>query len=137
MAFTFTKRGKGRTNRRTPGVMNKTEAAYAAHLELLKNTGQILGWKYESLTFTLAKLLSWKPDFVVQVLSGDMECHEVKGLKKERKGVPGKADREEGPYIESQSLIKAKIAASQWPFRFVVVYPDGAGGWNQREIEAA
>jgi len=136
MALNF-KPAKGRTNRRKPGCMNKTETAYGAHLELLKRGGQILEWKYESVTLKLAKDLRWTPDFYVQLPDGTIELHECKGRVKARTSVPGKPDRKEGPYVESQSLNKAKVAASMYPFRVVIVYPDGQGGWANREVEAA
>lgn len=135
MAFKF-KPAKGRTNRRKPGVMNKVESAYADHLQTLKNTGAILEWKYESVTLKLAKDLRWTADFYVQLPDGVCELHECKGRVKARQGVPGKPDRKEGPYVESQSLNKAKVAASLFPFRVVIVYPSD-NGWATQEVEAA
>lgn len=133
--MTFRKPAKGRANRRKPGVMNKVESAYAAHLDLLKRTGQILDWKYESVTLKLAADLRWTPDFFVQLASGDCESHECKGRVKARTNVPGKADRKDGPYVESQSLNKAKVAASLFPFRVVIVWPGDGGSWSSKEIE--
>ena len=53
----FFARGKVRAVRRTfhrPGQMNKTEAAYAAHLELLKRAGEISDYAFEKYKLRLA-----------------------------------------------------------------------------------
>lgn len=130
----FAKRGRGRTSRRIPGTMNGTEQKYAARLDLLEKSGQILMWKYEGITLKLADMTRWTPDFFVQALDGSVEFHECKGRIKARKGVEGKADRKEGPRVEDHSWVKVKVAASMYPFRFVVVYP-GDVGWIEKEIE--
>lgn len=60
------------------GVMNKTEQAYANHLEEKRLSGEIIDWSYEPLTIHLAKLTSYKPDFLVQAKDLTLEIHEVK-----------------------------------------------------------
>lgn len=97
-----------------PGVMNKTEAAYDAHLGLLQAAGEILWRRFEGVKLRLADKTFYTPDFAVMAADGVMEMHEVKG------------------FWEDDARAKIKIAADQYPFRFraVMVRPkkDG-GGW--------
>ena len=94
------KPGKGRTARRVPGTMNKTEERYEREvLAPMKERGEIIGYGFEDHTFRLGPDLRYTPDFSVQLANGDMEFHEVKaGLKS------GK------PLIED-ALYAAKLAA--------------------------
>lgn len=96
------------------GVMNKTEASYAARLELQKHTGNILWYKFEGITFKLADDTRYTPDFVVMLANGELEAHEVKGQ------------------WQDDAKVKIKVAASMFPMRFIAVKvrrkKDG-GGW--------
>ena len=56
-----TKYGK----RHTPGVMNKTEEAYAKTLQVRKLAGEIVDWQFEAQTFKLAADCRYTPDFAV------------------------------------------------------------------------
>lgn len=100
------------------GAMNKTEAAYDAHLETLHRAGQIAWRKFEGLKLRLADNTFYTPDFAVMASDGVMECHEVKG------------------FWQDDARAKIKIAADLYPFRFIAVKvkakKDG-GGW---EVEA-
>lgn len=102
------------------GAMNKTEAAYAAHLEALKHAGQVLWYRFEGLKFRLADNTFYTPDFAVMSASGLMECHEVKG------------------HWLDDARAKIKIAADLYPFRFVAIMAkskkDG-GGWKVEAFE--
>lgn len=105
---------KGRP-RPTPGAMNKTEVEYAAHLGELLIAGDILGWWFEPVTLRLAKLTTYRPDFLVMHTSGLLEFREVKG------------------HWEDDARAKIKIAAElHWMFVFTAVTKrrkkDG-GGW--------
>jgi hypothetical protein len=97
------------------GVMNKTETAYAAHLEKLKAAGAILWWKFEGLKFRLADNTFYTPDFDVMTVEGLIECHEVKG------------------FWMDDARQKIKIAADMYPFQFIAIKAaskkDG-GGWS-------
>ena len=101
------------------GEMNKTEAAYNRSLELLQSAGEIAWFKFEGLKFRLADGCFFTPDFVVMKPDGVMEAHEVKG------------------YMQDDANVKIKVAASMYPFRFIVVKvrakKDG-GGWSIKEI---
>ena len=96
------------------GQLNKTEAAYDAHLAAQQHAGQILWRKFEGLKLRLADNTFYTPDFAVMAADGVMECHEVKG------------------YWQDDARAKIKVAADLYPFRFIAVRAkpkkDG-GGW--------
>jgi hypothetical protein len=110
---------RGRGVRRQPGTMNKTEASYARHLEALAARGDISWFRFEGLTFKLAKDTRYTPDFVVMTRDGLMECHEVKG------------------FFEEDAKVKIKVAAEMFPFTFWLVrakpQKDG-GGFEITEV---
>lgn len=98
------------------GVMNKTEAAYAVHLEELKHDGDILWHKFEGLKFRLADNTFYTPDFAVMASSGQIELHEVKG------------------YWQDDAKVKIKVAADMYPFVFKAVKAKAkkhGGGWEE------
>lgn len=101
------------------GQMNKTEAAYAAHLEQLKTQGDVLWYKFEGVKVRLADNTFYTPDFAVLLLDGQLQMHEVKG------------------HWQDDARVKIKVAADQYPFRFIAVKPlpkkDG-GGWSVEEF---
>ena len=119
-----TKPARGRT-RHVSGEMNKTETAYATHLEMLKRAGQVLWFGFECWTFKLAKDTRYTPDFVVQLSGGELELHEVKGRT-----------RANGKYFaEDDAKVKVKVAAAVFPMLAVkVCWPDGAGGWKTEDF---
>ena len=102
------------------GAMNKTEAAYAQRLEVLRQRGEVIWYKFEGVKLRLADNTFYSPDFAVMVQSGQMEMHEVKG------------------YWQDDARVKIKVAADLYPFRFIAVKPqlkrDG-GGWNTEVFE--
>lgn len=101
------------------GQMNKTEAAYAAHLEVQKSLGDILWYKFEGVKVRLADNTFYTPDFAVMTHDGSLEMREVKG------------------HWQDDARVKIKVAADQYPFRFIAVKPlpkkDG-GGWSVEEF---
>ena len=110
------KPARARHQSHTPERMNKTEAAYAAHLDLLLAAGEILGWKFESVKLRLADLTWYTPDFLVQLPSREMEFHEVKG------------------FWRDDARVKIKVAAETFPaFHFLAVQrraKKAGGGWD-------
>ena len=105
----------GRGLRLPKGEMNKTEAAYARDLERRKQAGEILWYAFEGFKLRLAKNTTYSPDFVVMIATGEIECHEVKGR------------------WEDDARCKIKVAAEQFPFRFIAVTKRAekhGGGWN-------
>lgn len=101
------------------GQMNKTEAAYALHLELLKRAGEIQWYKFEAMKFRLADNTFYTPDFMVMARDDRFEAHEVKG------------------FWTDDARVKIKVAAEMYPmcFRAVKAKPkkDG-GGWSEEDF---
>lgn len=103
MSRTITRFDYRALGRLPAGQMNKTEQAYAAHLELLKASGDVLWWKFEGLKFRLADKTFLTPDFVVMTRSGLIELHDVKG------------------FLMEDANVKMKVAASMYPFEFFII----------------
>lgn len=97
------------------GTMNKTEAAYASYLEILKHAGEVLWWKFEGVKLRLAYNTFYTPDFAVLMADGLFHCHEVKG------------------FWRDDALVKIKVAASIYPFRFIAV-KKVKEGWQREEF---
>lgn len=97
------------------GEMNKTEAAYANYLELLKRTGEVVWYEFEPMNLRIASKCFYKIDFLVMKASGQLECHEVKG------------------FWTDDALVKIKAAAEKFPFRFISVMLK-EGNWEVREF---
>ena len=111
--------GRYALGRLRPGQMNKSEAAYAAHLALQQRVGAVLWYRFEGLKLRLADNTFYTPDFAVMMASGEIELHEVKG------------------HWEDDARVKIKVAAEQYPFRFVAVKPrtiSNGGGWAVEEF---
>ena len=101
-----------------PGRMNKTECAYADYLERLKIGGQISDWKFEALKLRLADKTFYTPDFMVVMPDGTIELREVKG------------------FWEDDARVKIKVAAAQFPFRFIAVKKNRAGSWMMENFNS-
>lgn len=107
------------------GTMNATETKYAAHLDQLRLAGDVLWWKFEAIKLQLAPDTTLTVDFVVLLADGTLEMHDVKGAK---------------AIYADDAKVKMKVAASEFPFVFRVVFPvkkaDG-GGWNIERVGRA
>lgn len=116
----------GKVRAKQPGEMNKTEMRYAEHLERRRLAGEIRSYRYEPVTFRLAKKTRYTPDFMIELLSGEICFTEVKGRKSD------------GGYItDPVGKVKIKIAAELFPeFHFEIAWErlkrDG-GGWNTEQ----
>jgi hypothetical protein len=116
-----TKYGK----RHKPGVMNRTETAYAEILQARKIAGEIIEWHFEAVTFKLADDTRYTPDFGVLLANGEQEFVDTKG----------------GGPIDPTSLVKIKCAAEKFPqFRFAIEQKlarknIGADGKEWRRVE--
>ena len=94
------------------GKQNQTEAAYQRLLELAKAAGEIAWYRFEGIKFRLADNTFYTPDFIVMTATGLLEAHEVKG------------------FWTDDARVKIKVAAEQYPVRFVAVKKGRAGGWD-------
>lgn len=98
------------------GVMNKTEAAYAAHLAARLHVGDVLWYRFEGHKLRLADNTFYTPDFAVIVASGALEFHEVKG------------------HWTDKARAKTKVAAAEYPHRFIAVKRAGRHGWQFEDM---
>lgn len=104
------------------GKQNNTEKAYGQLLELRKRAGEILWYAFEAVKLRLADNTFYTADYFVLLANGELEVHEVKG----------------SPAIfADDAKVKVKVAASAFPFRFIVAYPipkRAGGGWSFEEF---
>jgi len=103
--------------------MNRTEAEFAAFLEIQKrggDSGVLSGWKvmdykYEAIRIRLAERTTYTPDFLVTFDDNSMMLIEIKGA-----------------HAFEDSLVKYKIATEQYPnFKWAMWRKDKARGWHQ------
>jgi len=85
------------------GQMNRTEAAYKAHLQTRLNVGEIKWFDFQPIKFRLADKTFYTPDFIVINKGGEIEVHEVKG------------------FMTDDANVKIKVAAEHIPFIFFLV----------------
>lgn len=98
------------------GVMNKTEAAYAQHLDLLVRAGELRGWSFEEVKLRLAEGAWYTPDFLIVRRDGSAEFHEVKG------------------HMREAAALRLKLADERFPIPFVVVRRGKGGRWDCRAV---
>lgn len=104
------------------GELNKTEEAYRQYLEARILAKEIVWYQFEPFTLKLAPKTTYTPDFLVQLASGHLEVHEVKG------------------FWQEDARVKIKVAAQMFPvFKFIAVQKadkdDAPGdGWKVEEF---
>lgn len=100
------------------GERNKTEAAYEKELELQKQAGLIVWYRFEGVKLRLADNTFYTPDFAVMTANGLMEMREIKG------------------FWEDDARVKIKVAAEMYPFRFIAIKPRAKkyGGGYEYEV---
>lgn len=103
------------------GSMNKTEAAYAAHLDQQKLAGLILDWKFHALRVRLADNTFYETDFIVLAADSTVEIHETKG-----------------GFTTDKGQMKIKLCAEVLPwFRMIKatkLKPKEGGGWRLEDF---
>lgn len=99
------------------GAMNKTEAAYEQVIKDGVSLGDVAWYRFEGLKLRLADNTFYTPDFAVMLTNGQIECHEVKGFWKD------------------DARVKIKVAAEQYPFRFIAVSRGKGNSWNTEVFE--
>lgn len=108
MSRTITRFDYKALGRLPAGQMNKTEQAYAAHLELLKAAGDVLWWKFEPARLCLAPKTTYAPDFMVLRRDHQIIFDEVKG------------------HMRDDAAVKIKVAAAMFPFQFRIIRKSGS-----------
>lgn len=102
--------------RRQPGTMNKLEADYARHLDILRLAGEVISWHFEALGLRIGNRCFWYPDFMVEVADGSIQLHDTKG------------------HVKDDALVKARACASKFPFPVFHVTKK-KGQWSLRRIK--
>lgn len=101
------------------GEMNRTEKAFADHLEALRARGEIARWWFEAVKLRVApRACSYTPDFMVLRPDGAIELWEVKGSPR---------------IFADDAKVKTKFVAGEYPFAVFVAYPKPkkeGGGWT-------
>jgi hypothetical protein len=99
------------------GAMNKTEAEYDRLLARRQAAGEILWYRFEGVKLRLADKTFYTTDFFVMNAACELEVHEVKG------------------FWTDDARVKTKVAADQYPFRFLGITKGKRGaGWQQEEF---
>lgn len=115
-----------------PREMNRNETAYADHLRQLMLVGEIRWFDFECMKLRLADNTFYTPDFTVLNNLDELEQHEVKGATKIKRA-DGSLVRY-GAWSEEDANIKIKVAADQFPFRFIRTFFVKGQGWQLEEI---
>jgi len=98
------------------GEMNKTEKAYDLLLKQRLMAGEILWYRFEGVKLRLASNCFYTADFFVMAADSQLEVHEVKG------------------FWTDDARVKTKVAAADYPFRFLGVTKGKGGGWQFEEF---
>lgn len=111
-----------RPNNRTVGYdadrMNKMESKYAEHLELQRQAGKIVFWRFGAIKFRLADRTWYCPDFYIMRPDGSIEIHETKG------------------HWEDDARVKIKATAEQFPEFWFVAVQWKKGDWQLERFRA-
>lgn len=115
-------RSKRRGQPAKDGTMNRTEEAYAAHLETRTD---VVAWYFQSSAFRLADKTFFYPDFKVVIEKADMslwvEYHDTKDFWM-RKNAKGERVEDASMHVEDDARVKMKVAAKFYPEeQFVMV----------------
>lgn len=89
--------------------------AYGEFLAVRRCAGDVLWFRAQPIELRLADETYYGPNFAVMVASGHLEMHHVVDAAK------------------NESLTTVKIAAEQFPFRFVVVHRGDSHDWKFEE----
>lgn len=96
------------------GKQNKTEARYATWLKLRQCAGDVLGWQFEAVKLRLADGAWYTPDFWLDLPSGAIEVHEVKG-----------------GLVREAAMVRFKVARDRFPRLTFRMMQYRAGVWRQ------
>lgn len=97
--------------------LNKTERAYAAHLDMRVKAGEVRNYIAHPCGLRLGVKTFYHPDFMVVLTCGEVQIHEVKG------------------YWEDDARVKIKVAADMFPFEFIAVTRE-RGSWKYEHIKS-
>lgn len=112
-----------------PRTQNKTEAAYAQHLELLRIAGDILYYGFEVVKVKVGHDCWLTPDFLIMNRDGSLALHDTKGATKTKGKQP-----EETYYAEEDAVVKARSVGAGFPIPMFFVFRRHDGEWEKREM---
>lgn len=95
--------------------LNKWEQEYAQYLEAARQAGTIRWYGFEAIKLRLASGTYYTPDFAVLNTDNELEFREIKG------------------FWRDDALVKFKVAAEHFPFRFLALRKkrvSEGGGWE-------
>lgn len=99
-----------------PTRMNKTESAYAVHLDARRQAREVAAYWFGSVKLRLADKTWYHPDFLVLLADGRLEMHETKG------------------FMRDDAAVKVKTAAEVYPLFHFYLVRRVRGGWDVRLV---
>lgn len=94
------------------GRMNKTEAAYAALLDVRVAAREIRWYAFEAIKFRLADRCWYTPDFFVVMADMTIELHETKG------------------HMEDDAAVKLRVVREMFQHVGLVIVRNEGGTWK-------
>ena len=91
--------------------MNGLEHAWSSVLFARQMAGEILAWKYASVSFRVGHDCKYTPDFIVVLADGRLELQECKGFMRDDALVKLRACRELYPWLPLRLIRAAKGGA--------------------------
>ena len=112
-------KAKARPVKRTPGRMNKLEAAYSEYLDLLLAAGEILAWDFEPEKFRIGHKCFYTPDFRIVLADRTIRFVDVKGFR------------------EDDAVVKIKSAAARHQMYEWALVERNQGSWIQEVVPSS
>lgn len=114
-------KAKGKTEKPQNEKINKTERRYAAHLERLRQAGEILWYRNHAFGVYFEDGTRYTCDFVTMDKEGGISLIDCKAYRKNQKRV----------HITEASMIRLKRTASEyWMFTIKATWEEG-GVWKE------
>lgn len=111
-----------------PKGMNKTETAYAAHLEILRAAGEIQWYGFEVIKVRIGHDCWICPDFLVVYPDRHLELHDTKGTRKKA------GTSTQSYYAEEDAVVKARAVGANFPVPIYFLYRLTDGTWEKKEM---
>ena len=108
--------------------MNRTEARFAAYLDLRVKAGEIQSWWFEAITIRIGVKCFWKPDFLVQGIDNSLTLYDTKGTRSKKHG-GGTA-----PLAKDDAVVKARAISDKFPIPVYFVWQERNGEWARKRM---
>lgn len=106
--------------------MNKTEVAFAQHLDLLQRVGTIKRWWFEAIRIRVGHDCWWNPDFLVENPDGTLVLYDTKGTR-----VRGGRRK---MHAEDDALVKGRAIADKFPIPVYFTWKEKNGEWSSKRL---